>query len=203
MCAADPRTRRRRARHVRLGSEARRDAILEGARRAVIVGGLDGTTMDAVAEAAGVAKGTPYLYFSSKADLIENIRAAYAMDLLAQGNGILDPEAESAEPATQRLERFAVSIFDYAVERQELHHVLFGDPRTSEGEQLQPVTATVQRFLEAAMATGELGPGDPRLLAHVLVAGAHAAMVPAMHRRPPDREAFLMLTRDLIGRLFR
>ena len=203
MCAADPRTRRRRARHVRLGSEARRDAILEGARRAVIVGGLDGTTMDAVAEAAGVAKGTPYLYFSSKADLIENIRAAYAMDLLAQGNGILDPEAELAEPATQRLERFAVSIFDYAVERQELHHVLFGDPRTSEGEQLQPVTATVQRFLEAAMATGELGPGDPRLLAHVLVAGAHAAMVPAMHRRPPDREAFLMLTRDLIGRLFR
>ncbi len=203
MGAGAPKTRHRPARRVRLGSEARRDAILEGARRAMIAGGLDGTTMDDVAEAAGVAKGTPYLYFSSKADLIESIRTAYAMDLLARGNGILDPEAESTEPATQRLERFALSIFDYAVERQELHHVLFGDPRTSEGEQLQPVIATVECFLTSAMATGELGPGSPRLLAHVLVAGAHAAMVPAMHRRPPDREAFLLLTRDLIGRLFR
>jgi AcrR family transcriptional regulator len=169
----------------------------------MIAGGLDRTTMDDVAEAAGVAKGTPYLYFSSKADLIESIRTAYAMDLLAQGGDILDPEVESADPATRRLERFALSIFDFAVEHQELHHVLFGDPRTSEGEQLQPVTATVEVFLTSAMAAGELGPGNPRLLAHVLVAGAHAAMVPAMHRRPPDREAFLTLTRDLIRRLFR
>ena len=158
--------------------------------------------MDDVAEAAGVAKGTPYLYFSSKADLIESIRRAYALDLLAKGTGILDPEAGSTEPATQRLELFALSIFDYAVERQALHHVLFGDPRTSEGEQLRPVTAAVERFLTSAMATGELGPGNPSMLAHVLVAGAHAAMVPAMHRRPPDREAFLLLTRDLIRRLF-
>ena len=168
----------------------------------MIAGGLDRTTMDDVAEAAGVAKGTPYLYFSSKADLIESIRTAYAMDLLAQGGDILDPEVESADPATRRLERFALSIFDFAVVHQDLHHVLFGDPQTSEGEHLQPVTATIERFLEAAIARGELGPGNPRLLAHVLVAGAHAAMVPAMHRRPPDREAFLALTRDLIHRLF-
>jgi AcrR family transcriptional regulator len=159
--------------------------------------------MDEVAAAAGVAKGTPYLYFSSKADLIDNIRLEYGMDLLAHGEGILDPEVDTAEPATQRLERFALSIFDFAVEHQDLHHTLFGDPRTSEGEHLQPVTATIERFLESAMASGELGPGNPRLLAHVLVAGAHVAMVPAMHRRPPDREAFLALTRDLIHRLFR
>jgi AcrR family transcriptional regulator len=203
MRTGEPKTRWRPARHVRLGSAARREAILEGARRALIAGGLDGTTMDDVAAAAGVAKGTPYLYFSSKADLIETIRLEYGMDLLAQGGGVLDPEVASGEPATQRLERFALSIFDFAVVHQDLHHALFEDSRASEGEHLQPVTATVERFLESAMASGELGPGSPRLLAHVLVAGAHAAMVPAMHRRPPDREAFLTLTRDLVHRLFR
>lgn len=202
MGAREPTTRRRSARHVRLGSEARRDAILGGARRALIAGGLDRTTMDDVAAEAGVAKGTPYLYFSSKADLIAAVRRQYGMDLLAQAGGVLDPEVGSAEPATQRLELFALSIFDFAVVHQDLHRVLFGDPQTSEGEHLQPVTATVERFLELAMARGDLGPGNPRLLTHVLVAGAHAAMVPAMHLDPPDREAFLALTRDLIHRLF-
>ena len=158
--------------------------------------------MDEVAAAAGVAKGTPYLYFSSKADLIETVRAAYARDLLAQGDGVLDPEAASSEPATQRLERFAASIFDFAVQHRELHHVLFQDG-ASEGEQLAPVVVAVERFLGTAMASGELSPGNPRFLADVLVAGAHAAMLPSLHRRAPDREAFLALTRDLINRLFR
>ena len=89
MRTGEPKTRWRPARHVRLGSAARREAILEGARRALIAGGLAGTTMDDVAAAAGVAKGTPYLYFSSKADLIETIRLEYGMDLLAQGGGVL------------------------------------------------------------------------------------------------------------------
>ncbi|MGA2283276.1 MAG: TetR/AcrR family transcriptional regulator [Candidatus Dormibacteria bacterium] len=202
MPASEPNRRRRAARRVRLGSQARRDAILDGAREALIHGGLDRTTMDDVAAAAGVAKGTPYLYFSSKADLIRAVRYEYGRELIARGGAVLDPELAPSEPAAQRLERFAGSIFDFAVQHRELHHVLFQDG-ASEGEQLAPVVVAVERFLGTAMASGELAPGNPRFLADVLVAGAHAAMLPSLHRREPDREAFLALTRDLINRLFR
>jgi AcrR family transcriptional regulator len=188
---------------MRLEPEARREAILAGARRALLRGGLERTTMDEVAAAAGVAKGTPYLYFSSKAELVAAVRRQYGEELVRHAGGLLEPGAPPDEPAAERLERFAASIFDFAVKNQQLHHLLFHETGASEEEQLQPVVDIVARFLEDAMAAGELRPGEPRFLASVVVSGAHAAMMPSLHQAAPDRTAFVALTRDLIDRLFR
>ncbi len=187
---------------MRLDPEARREAILAGARRALLRGGLERTTMDEVAAAAGVAKGTPYLYFSSRADLVAAVRRQYGDGIVRHAGGLLEANPPAGEPAAVRLERFAASMFDFAVENRELHHLLFHDTGASESEQLEPVVGIVARYLETAMAAGELRSGDPQFLARVLVAGAHAAMLPAMHGGSPDRDAYLALTRDLIDRLF-
>lgn len=48
-----------------------RDAIYEGAVAVLSSHGIGGTTMDRVAAAAGVAKGTLYNHFRSKRDLLE------------------------------------------------------------------------------------------------------------------------------------
>ncbi len=194
--------RRRPSRRVRLAPEARRDAILAGARRALLEGGLQRTTMDDVAAAAGVAKGTPYLYFSSKVELVAAVRRGYGLELVAHAGGLLEA-GPPGEPAAARLEAFAASVFDFAATRQQLHHLLFPEAGAIDAEQLQPVVEIVERFLEAAMAAGELRAGDPRFLAGVVVSAAHAAMMPSLHREVPDRAAFLALTRDLIERLFR
>lgn len=48
---------------------AKRRQILDGARRVFLSAGFDGTSMNEVARAAGVSKGTLYVYFASKEEL--------------------------------------------------------------------------------------------------------------------------------------
>jgi AcrR family transcriptional regulator len=50
-------------------SEFRCEEILAAARKVFAVSGFDEATMDWIASAAGIAKGTVYLYFSSKKDI--------------------------------------------------------------------------------------------------------------------------------------
>ncbi|MCY1707415.1 TetR/AcrR family transcriptional regulator [Pannonibacter sp. SL95] len=50
---------------------AKRQQILDGARRVFRANGFDGTSMDAVAREAGVSKGTLYVYFDSKEALFK------------------------------------------------------------------------------------------------------------------------------------
>jgi len=57
---------------------AKRRQIMDGARTAFLSAGFDGASMNDVARAAGVSKGTLYAYFSSKDELFEAIiRAEY------------------------------------------------------------------------------------------------------------------------------
>src|SRR5580765_6123816 len=51
----------------------RRGQILDAARQSFVKRGVAATTVDAVAKAAGVAKGTVYLYFDSKDAILRDI----------------------------------------------------------------------------------------------------------------------------------
>ena len=58
---------------------AKRRQIMEGARSVFLSSGFDGASMNDMARAAGVSKGTLYAYFNSKDELFEAIiRAEYA-----------------------------------------------------------------------------------------------------------------------------
>ena len=50
---------------------AKRRQIMEGARTVFLASGFDGASMNDVARAAGVSKGTLYVYFDSKEQLFE------------------------------------------------------------------------------------------------------------------------------------
>jgi AcrR family transcriptional regulator len=52
---------------------AKRRQIVDGARQVFLSAGFDGASMNDVARAAGVSKGTLYAYFGSKDDLFEAI----------------------------------------------------------------------------------------------------------------------------------
>ena len=60
-----------------LVTDFRRSQILDAARQSFVARGLAGTTVDGIARTAGVAKGTVYLYFRSKAELLDGLRARY------------------------------------------------------------------------------------------------------------------------------
>ena len=52
---------------------AKRRQIMEGARQVFLSAGFDGASMNDIARAAGVSKGTLYAYFDSKDELFEAI----------------------------------------------------------------------------------------------------------------------------------
>ncbi len=52
---------------------AKRRQIMDGARQVFLSAGFDGASMNDIARAAGVSKGTLYAYFNSKDELFEAI----------------------------------------------------------------------------------------------------------------------------------
>lgn len=57
-------------------TEKKRLQILEGARAVFLAEGFDGASMEAIAQAAGVSKGTLYTYFRGKDELFTDLVAA-------------------------------------------------------------------------------------------------------------------------------
>ncbi len=85
---------------------AKRRQILEGARSVFLSQGFDRASMDEIARAAGVSKGTLYVYFSNKQGLFEEL---IIEDRRAQAEQIVD--VDLADPDVRGvLTRFGVSL---------------------------------------------------------------------------------------------
>ena len=56
-----------------IGDSAKRRQILDGARQVFLTQGFDAASMMDIAKAAGVSKGTLYVYFKDKDDLFDGM----------------------------------------------------------------------------------------------------------------------------------
>lgn len=81
---------------------AKRRQILEGAREVFRGAGFDGASMGAIAKAAGVSKGTLYVYFDSKEALFEALTLAERSDL-AEALFLLDEHDPDVHSVLTRL----------------------------------------------------------------------------------------------------
>src|SRR5262245_58615455 len=80
----------------------RRGQILDAARERFLKSGLAGTTMSEIARAAGVAKGTVYLYFPSKDAVLHQI----LRDDLAELRDETLPAIQKHAPIEERLRAY-------------------------------------------------------------------------------------------------
>ncbi len=76
---------------------AKRRQILDGARKLFMDLGFDGASMGKIAEAAGVSKGTLYVYFTDKSALFE---AIVEQEKLEQAKAVFDFDFERDAEAT-------------------------------------------------------------------------------------------------------
>jgi AcrR family transcriptional regulator len=149
--------------------------IMAAARQLLEQRGPDAITMEEVAAAAGVAKGTVYLYFLSKDDLI--------LALITQvGENILkDVEASLMAPGTppEKLKRMVSVLLEY-LNRERLLFPLYArelsrGERESREEFRRPyqeleekfVTLLTRLFAEG-IAGGQFIPANPRLLSFLI-----------------------------------
>jgi AcrR family transcriptional regulator len=149
--------------------------ILAAARQLLEQRGPEAMTMEEIAAAAGVAKGTLYLYFQSKDDLI--------LALINQvGENILrDVEVSLESPGTppEKLIRMVSVLLEY-LNRERLlfpmyaRELLRGERESSEGfrrpyEELEEKFVTlVTRLFAEGIAAGQFIPANPRLLTFLI-----------------------------------
>lgn len=88
-----------------------RRRLLEAARHLVAEGGFDVVQIEAVARRAGLATGTVYQYFPSKADLLAeayHLISQHEIDVAAEAAAMAGPAAERLAAAIRTIARRAV-----------------------------------------------------------------------------------------------
>lgn len=163
-------------------SEFRCEEILGAARKVFARKGFDGASVDDIAETAGLAKGTVYVYFHSKRELY--------LAVLKRGIATLMEETKrsvgAAATTGDKVRAFIATRMRYAEKNQDfiaIHHTEFGrihpDCLSKELKNLYlEQTQAIAVVLEEAVRQGEI------------------------HLLSPDAAAYLIyeMTRALIGR---
>jgi AcrR family transcriptional regulator len=149
-----------------------RVAVLDAAERLFREHGVDAVTMDAVAAAAGVGKGTLFRRFGDKAGLAVALldeRERELQQAILGGPAPLGPGA----PAAQRLHAFFAAYLDYVLAHLDLSRM---SENASPGARYRIGAYSFWRH-HVTLLLRELAPErDPEALAHTLL-----AMVSAEH----------------------
>ncbi|GIG62356.1 hypothetical protein Lfu02_67280 [Longispora fulva] len=154
--------------------DVRRRQILDAVADLLLADGYDNLTVSRVADRAGVAKGTVYLYFDSKNALIRALQADLWQLMLH------DPVATLSDDAltwADRLDRLVAAWVEAESTHADLYHLLFhlhgggGDPMTGARDVLQAI-------IEGGVAAGEFHVDDLQVTTDFLL---HAYVGPCHH----------------------
>src|SRR3954468_19347870 len=132
---------RKRAAH--LGPERRRPEVLDAALKLFLRGGYDGTSMQAVADQAGVTKPVVYACFPGKDELFRALLAREEERILAEIQGAFE-DVDLSDPETTLVEGFTGflrAVGDYP----EVYRLIF----LGEGGGNAAVAHRIQRGREA------------------------------------------------------
>jgi AcrR family transcriptional regulator len=160
----------------RADAAANRVRILEAARRVLAERGAAGTSIDAVACAAGVGKGTVFRRFGDRAGLFqalsdEHLRAF--QDAFMSGSPPLGPGA----PAEERLAAFFDGLLDLHDDHLELTLALERDRWGT------PVGGYLALSLHVESLIGEISPAlDARVTAQLLLSAINANLIRYLRR---------------------
>jgi len=169
-----PRTRR---------PEARPDQILDAAERLLVAEGGAAMTMDGVATAAGVGKGTIYHYFRSKADLLSALRNRYlarAVTRAEQAAGL------PGGAAMDRVERFVDVLLESIGANGALIWILFHETAIEEDDELAAVYEPLLALVTEGAEKGEFPISDPAFTTGFILHGLHGTVESAFHNGVVD-----------------
>jgi AcrR family transcriptional regulator len=156
--------------------ERRRDELMNAAQRLFLKKGVGATTVEEITSGADVAKGTFYLYFSSKEDVLAALGNRFGREhLMAIKAAIAEkPEAEWREKLGVWARACATTYLDSI----ELHDIVFygARPRTREGLVDNIVIDDLVELLQGGVEAGVWTVEDPRFTGVFLFSGLHSVV---------------------------
>ncbi len=134
--------------------------------------GAEGLTMERVAAEAGVAKGTLYVYYKDKKQLLESVKEASLAPMRAELHQILD----GGLPPVQKIGRFVERHLGYFDEHREFFRVLLWDRQLADTrmrrQQSDPFRTFVEKIagiLREGVRARAIRPLDPVKVAAMLL----------------------------------
>lgn len=181
--------------HRRRPAEVRHHEILVAAASVLTEQGLQATTMADVAARAGLAKGTVYLYFASKDELLSGLRAAY-LDRFTEAVAPTDAAGPAAGIA-----HLLGALYSFAAENVALHHLLFHEAGFSERDAFSSLRARLAALVAEGAESGDFEVDDAKLTASFLLHGIHGVLTEALHSPgPAPPESVANQVGDLVKR---
>ncbi len=162
--------------------EVRRQQILDAAARLATTDGLEATSIAQVAEAAGVAKGSIYLHFASRDDLIGALQTQVWTQMMET------PRLTAANHDLAWVERLDAVVehwIRYEVEHHELYHAVFHTVATDSQEPWHEARTLLHDLITGGAAAGEfdLGNLDVDVVVEFLL---HGYVGPCFHHTDVD-----------------
>ncbi|MGH7947686.1 MAG: TetR/AcrR family transcriptional regulator [Candidatus Binataceae bacterium] len=179
----------------------KRDRILAAGLALFSKGPYPAVTMDRVAEAAGVAKGTLYLYFESKEALYLGIVREGLESIVSSYQATVDLNTDVTERMRRAIE---ASIEFYGRRRDLLRLLMTEEPRMAEARNrlIEEWRELGLRFfsslIDEGIKQGRFTPVDSRLATLAILGGIRSVLLYYGEERPLDG-----LSRDLSAFLLR
>ncbi len=104
----------------RAWQDLKRESIQQAVIRLMCRDGLKSVTMERVAQEVGIAKGTVYLHYRDKQELLDAVKDGALSPMLHEMEGILHSEL----PPDRKLQQYSLRYLTYFEERRDVFRIL-------------------------------------------------------------------------------
>ena len=194
-----------RRKRVTKSREDRRQELLNAAVQVFQEKGITEATVADITQAAGVAKGTFYLYFDSKEQLLASLREQFVDEMVTKGIEYM--ERVGKEDWWSLADSVVEHTIDHMLERRDVIHIFSQEPMTSETHAIfaeceakmnQMMAAGIQMGVEA----GVFKVSDPLMTASFLHHAIEGSVLEAiLYGGEPDRDRLVANAQELTRKL--
>lgn len=172
--------------------EFRIQTIQEAAMRVIAKKGLSAVTMNEIAEEAGIAKGTIYLYFQNREELLDKV-AEFAISQLHARIIEASNREKTFEKQLRAMVETAMEFFDansqffrvYAAARFPEAQAHPAHQACRRDERMEAHLTFVATHLESGMRAGKIRQTDPTRLAIFLIEAVNAIIMLRLNEEKP------------------
>ena len=189
---------------VKEDTRSKRQAIIDAARKIFAMKGYEDTTIAEIAEDAGIAVGTVYLYFGNKRDIYTSVSLDWATLLAA---AFVEPTI-AALPIEQAPRAMIEATFRICRQDSEMMSLFQVDIQSEKEIQKHKaadelITGVIDNFFRQAIARGQLAPFDTTAYTKIIFGMVHSVLFECFCVEGGEHEElFRERTIELVERLF-